>query len=113
MKETRDEYEKQQVCIMNKQEIIKAKKILQADIIRYSKRDIPQNTGSPGLQSILRHRQETVVAHSLAIEALDIVDKLNKQDGYFFIYEGKLHPCLCTESVSYEEDIDILEKDGE
>lgn len=64
---------------MNKQEIIKAKEILQSDIVRYSKNDIPQNTDSQGLQAILRHRQEKVVAYGIAIQALDKVEGVNME----------------------------------
>lgn len=64
---------------MNKQEIIKAKEILQSDIVRYSKNDIPQNTDSQGLQAILRHRQEKVVAYSIAIQALVKVEGVNME----------------------------------
>jgi len=64
---------------MNIQEIIKAKEILQSDIVRYSKNDIPQNANSQGLRAVLRHRQEKVVAYGMAIQAFDKVEYVNME----------------------------------
>ena len=52
-------------------EIEKAIEILQDDIKRWSKNDIPKNTESLGLQAVLRHRKEKVSAYKLAISALE------------------------------------------
>ena len=62
---------------MNQQDIIQAKEILQSDIVRYSKNDIPQDTDSKGLKAVLRHRQEKIAAYGMAIQALDKVESIN------------------------------------
>lgn len=51
-------------------EIEEAIEILQSDIKRYSKNDIPKNTDSLGLQAILRNREKKISAYQTAIVGL-------------------------------------------
>jgi len=53
-------------------------------------------------------KKEQNNAIDLAVGSIEKVNKIKELEGYYFIENGKIHPCIIAEDADYDESVDAL-----